>query len=341
MKNSVTRHVSFNRTKIDGKSQKIQLRHFWIIFKQCIYCVPINIRNFQFDFTEEPSAEPLNTHGDGWIPMTPQEVNQVFDGGTTTEKPSLPPPPFLDNQPRAPKVLQWFDNPYFIQQEPQKPLTNNLQNEIEISKTKLHDLNPEKVKPEKISISQNPSAFEKSVHNLATLAYATEENFEESTEQFSAKNDDLITDNPKPKSLSSIFNWGTTAENPTETGTTTEFSKFSKSNFWQQTTSPTTAKPVVNGWFMKLLDGNQTKENEINEQPLQLNKMSEKPLEVNVPEVKFFEPADAVVNTEDPIFNWVWTDVNDDAEYIGEFHDDDLRDPDMTTIGIKNKIFFL
>ena len=92
---------------------------------------------------------------------------------------------------------------------------------------------------------------------------------------------------------------------------------------------------------MKLLDGNQTKENEINEQPLQLNKMSEKPLEVNVPEVKFFEPADAVVNTEDPIFNWVWTDVNDDAEYIGEFHDDDLRDPDMTTIGIKNKIIFL
>ena len=147
----------------------------------------------------------------------------------------------------------------------------------------------------------------------------------------------MITDNPKPKSLSSIFNWGTTAENPTETGTTTEFSEFSKSNFWQQTTSPTTAKPVVNGWFMKLLDGNQTKENEINEQPLQLNKMSEKPLEVNVPEVKFFEPADAVVNTEDPIFNWVWTDVNDDAEYIGEFHDDDLRDPDMTTIGIKKQ----
>ena len=106
--------------------------------------------------------------------MTPQEVNQVFDkGSSTTEKPSLPPPPFLENQPRAPKVLQWFDNPYFIQQEPKKPLTNNLQNEIEISKTKLHDISPEKVKPEKISISQNPSAFEKSVHNLATLAYAT------------------------------------------------------------------------------------------------------------------------------------------------------------------------
>ena len=162
----------------------------------------------------------------------------------------------------------------------------------------------------------------------------TEENFEESTEQISAKNDDLITDNPlkKPKSISSLFNWGSTGDVQTET--TTEFSEFS-SNFWQQTTTPTTAKPVVNGWFMKLLDSNQTiGENEINEQPLQLNKMSEKPLEVNVPEVKFFEPADAVVNTEDPIFNWVWTDVNDDAEYIGEFHDDDLRDPDMTTIGM-------
>ena len=162
----------------------------------------------------------------------------------------------------------------------------------------------------------------------------TEENFEESTEQISAKNDGLITDNPlkKPKSISSLFNWGSTGDVQTET--TTEFSEFS-SNFWQQTTTPTTAKPVVNGWFMKLLDSNQTiGENEINEQPLQLNKMSEKPLEVNVPEVKdvkFFEP---VVNTEDPIFNWVWTDVNDDAEYIGEFHDDDLRDPDMTTIGM-------
>ena len=34
---------------------------------------------------------------------------------------------------------------------------------------------------------------------------------------------------------------------------------------------------------MKILDCNQTKEYGINEQPLQLNKMSEKPLEVNVP----------------------------------------------------------
>ena len=161
--------------------------------------------------------------------MTPQEVNQVFDkGSSTTEKPSLPPPPFLENQPRAPKVLQWFDNPYFIQQEPKKPLTNNLQNEIEISKTKLHDISPEKVKPEKISISQNPSAFEKSVHNLATLAYATEENFEESTKQIGAANDELITDKPKPKSLSLILNWGFITENSSELRTTME---FSKSNF--------------------------------------------------------------------------------------------------------------
>ena len=88
---------------------------------------------------------------------------------------------------------------------------------------------------------------------------------------------------------------------------------------------------------MKVLDSNKTKENEveneINEQPLQLKKLSEKPLEADVAEpilkdVRFFEPV-----TEDPIFNWVWTDVADDAEYIGDYHDGDLRDPDMTTIG--------
>ena len=34
--NSVTRQVSFNWPKIGGKCQsKIQMRHFWVIFKQC------------------------------------------------------------------------------------------------------------------------------------------------------------------------------------------------------------------------------------------------------------------------------------------------------------------
>ena len=35
--NSVTRQVSFNRTKIGGKCQnsQIQMRHFWVFLKQC------------------------------------------------------------------------------------------------------------------------------------------------------------------------------------------------------------------------------------------------------------------------------------------------------------------
>ena len=124
---------------------------------------------------------------------------------------------FLADSPRAPKVLQWFDNPYFIQKAPEKEFQKDVKNEIEISKTKLHDLKPEK-KVEKISISQNPNAFQKSVHNLATLAYATEENFEDTTEQIKAKKDSngpewtiSTTENSvkKPKSLSSLFNWET------------------------------------------------------------------------------------------------------------------------------------
>ena len=160
----------------------------------------------------------MSTHGDGWIPMTPQEVNQVFDS-STTEKPSLPSPISADN-PRAPKVLKWFDNPYFIQKAPEKEFQKDVKNEILSSKTKLHDTKPEK-KVEKISISQNPNAFQKSVHNLATLAYATEENFDLATEQISAKNDGnnewtLVTTEQsvkKPKSLSSLFNWETKPAN--------------------------------------------------------------------------------------------------------------------------------
>ena len=68
----------------------------------------------------------------------------------------------------------------------------------------------------------------------------------------------------------------------------------------------------------------------------QLKKIIDKPkLEVaNVdskPNVGFFEPV-----TQDPIYNWIWADVqeeNKDFDNYENFNQDDLRDPDMTTIG--------
>ena len=68
----------------------------------------------------------------------------------------------------------------------------------------------------------------------------------------------------------------------------------------------------------------------------QLKKIiDKKPLEVsNVdsqPNVGFFEPV-----TQDPIYNWIWADVqeeNKDFDNYENFNQDDLRDPDMTTIG--------
>ena len=49
------------------------------------------------------------------------------------------------------------------------------------------------------------------------------------------------------------------------------------------------------------------------------------------PNVGFFEPV-----TQDPIYNWIWADVqeeNKDFDNYENFNQDDLRDPDMTTIG--------
>ena len=52
----------------------------------------------------------------------------------------------------------------------------------------------------------------------------------------------------------------------------------------------------------------------------------------------FFEPV-----TQDPIYNWIWADVNnnkeeeDDFDNYDNYNQDDLRDPDMTTIGEPNK----
>ena len=68
----------------------------------------------------------------------------------------------------------------------------------------------------------------------------------------------------------------------------------------------------------------------------QLKKIIEKPLQEvsNVdskPNVGFFEPV-----TQDPIYNWIWADVqeeNKDFDNYENFNQDDLRDPDMTTIG--------
>ena len=52
-------------------------------------------------------------------------------------------------------------------------------------------------------------------------------------------------------------------------------------------------------------------------------------------DVGFFEPV-----TQDPIYNWIWADVNkneneeeDDFDNYDNYNQDDLRDPDMTTIG--------
>ena len=82
--------------------------------------------------------------------------------------------------------------------------------------------------------------------------------------------------------------------------------------------------------------------------PVQLKKIIEKPLEVSNVDSKiiqsnvgFFEPI-----TQDPIYNWIWADVseneNKDFDNYENFNQDDLRDPDMTTIGTgKDKITFM
>ena len=57
------------------------------------------------------------------------------------------------------------------------------------------------------------------------------------------------------------------------------------------------------------------------------------------PNVGFFEPV-----TQDPIYNWIWADVqeeNKDFDNYENFNQDDLRDPDMTTIGTGKSDIYL
>ena len=74
-----------------------------------------------------PKAEPINTE---WIP--------------------------IKKKTRAPKVLKWFDNPYFVQKEANFPTEEpNFNEVIKDTKTRLHDKKPEKkikLKGEKICI---------------------------------------------------------------------------------------------------------------------------------------------------------------------------------------------
>ena len=76
------------------------------------------------------------------------------------------------------------------------------------------------------------------------------------------------------------------------------------------------------------------------ETPIQVKKLVEKPLEVPtvkpkiLRDVGFFEPI-----TTDPVYNYIWTDVDkpsssEELYYEYDYNEDDLRDPDMTTIGI-------
>ena len=106
----------------------------------------------------------------------------------------------------------------------------------------------------------------------------------------------------------------------------------------QPKVSSTTAKTPI--FFQKLIE--KPKKNvetlvfKTTQAPIQLKKMVEKPLEVVtkspkiLKDVKFFEPI-----TEDPLYNWIWTDV--------DYHEDDLRDPDMTTVetGVMKMLFLL
>ena len=48
--------------------------------------------DFSVDILEEPAAEPINIHGDGWIPMTIDQVikNMSDDPDSTTKLPRIP-----------------------------------------------------------------------------------------------------------------------------------------------------------------------------------------------------------------------------------------------------------
>ena len=58
----------------------------------------------------------------------------------------------------------------------------------------------------------------------------------------------------------------------------------------------------------------------------------------------FFEPITPVPDIlVDPLYNWIWADVEEtvdkDFDTYENYHEDDLRDPDMTTIGTGNISF--
>ena len=55
----------------------------------------------------------------------------------------------------------------------------------------------------------------------------------------------------------------------------------------------------------------------------EINELGVEP-DPEITKIGFFEPI-----TEDPMYNWIWTDI-DDNDY--EYNEDDLRDPDMTTV---------
>ena len=66
------------------------------------------------DIVEEPAAEPISTHfGDGWVPISINQViktiSEEIDSKVKLTTPIVP------SSKRVPKVLKWFDNPYFIQ----------------------------------------------------------------------------------------------------------------------------------------------------------------------------------------------------------------------------------
>ena len=62
--------------------------------------------------------------------------------------------------------------------------------------------------------------------------------------------------------------------------------------------------------------------NELGFEP-EINELGVEP-DPEITKIGFFEPI-----TEDPMYNWIWTDI-DDNDY--EYNEDDLRDPDMTTV---------
>jgi len=373
---------------------------------------------FGIDIAEEPAAEPINTHGDGWVPISINQViktiSEEIDSKVELTTPKVP------SSKRVPKVLKWFDNPYFIQKQPNLEALDNgnddndINNIIDEAKVNLDDNIGEKKVPQLrgVSISDNAPAFQRSVNNLATLAYATEAIDYTSTEDgvwSSRRSGKQILENTENDLIessteSNLGIWRLIAtpsattdsaeginenplfypskaglpNNPTTHATTATFpsiesNQIKKPSFFEQlikaklqkqtTEIPSQVSPLLKKVPAALFSFP-------TQSPVQLKKMVEKPLEVsnvdskilqpnveifgpvthdqlkkiiidkpkmevsNVdskPNVGFFEPV-----TQDPIYNWIWADVqeeNKDFDNYENFNQDDLRDPDMTTIG--------